>query len=73
MDGLREDDGHHAGVVHPQGHGRALPAVGLAADDALGVLVLNVCRKEHKERMDFTGATEITGICLAYNDASPNR
>ena len=36
--GLGEDDGHDAGVVDAQGHGRALAAVGLAADDALGVL-----------------------------------
>ena len=38
MDGLGEDDGHDAGVVDAQGHVGALAAVGLAADDALGVL-----------------------------------
>ena len=38
MEGLGEDDGHDAGVVDAQGHGRALAAIGLAVDDALGVL-----------------------------------
>ena len=38
QDGLREDDGHDAGVVHAQRHVRALPAVHLAADHPLGVL-----------------------------------
>ena len=38
QNGLGEDDGHDAGVVDAQGHGRALAAVGLAVDDALGVL-----------------------------------
>ena len=42
QDGLREDDGHDAGVVHAQGHVGALPAVDLAAHHPLGVLHRNL-------------------------------
>ena len=37
-DGLREDDRHHAGGIHPEREVLRRPAVDAAADDALGVL-----------------------------------